>query len=138
MQPLHPHPLPRQNYRERSGCSHPSTHSSPTQPRLHALISRPQTLPHARLQRNYFRPCEEPGFHNSQLPLPRAIPGEPGSRGYNLRGKGPSPSNCIPPMPTLCCAVFQQSHSRQERGLFCYGTCHHVPSQALAPSALYD
>lgn len=43
MQPLHPHPG-----------------SEDTRLQSPALISRPQTLPHARLQRSYFRPRMKP------------------------------------------------------------------------------
>lgn len=87
MQPLHPHPLPQQNYRERSCCSHPSTHGSPTQPRLHALISRPQTLPHARLQRNYFRPCKAPASTTANCHCPELFQASPEAEGIICGGK---------------------------------------------------
>ena len=113
-------------------------HGYPARPRVPgqlragspALISGPQTPPHVRLQRSYFRPCTEPSFNNSRVPLPRAIPGKLGSRGYNLRGKGLRPSNSTPPMPTpLCCTVFQQSPRRY----FSAGHATMSASLALAP-----
>lgn len=61
----------------------------------------------------------EPGFNNSRLPLPRAIPGKPGSRGYNLRGKGLQPSNSTPPMPTPFAALyFSNPTGAQDMGYF--------------------
>ena len=133
MQPLHPHPLPRGREITESGAAAairacPAIPRSPAcKPRRlragsPALISRPQTLPHVRLQRNYFRPCMEPGFNNSRLPLPRAIPGKPGSRGYNLWGKGLHPSNSTPPMPTLFAALyFSNPAGAQDVGYFSTG-----------------
>lgn len=67
----------------------------------------------------------EPAFNNCLL-LPRAIPGKPGSRGYNLRGKGLRPSSSSPPVPTL--SVFQRSHRRT--GLF-QSPCPHSGISAL-------
>lgn len=115
MQPLHPHPPTREIRANRAAAQqpsergHPSVHGSPAQPEAApslALISKPQTPPHVRLQRSYFRPCVEPGFSNSRLPLPRAIPGKPKSRGYNLQGKRLCPSNSTLPVPTPFVALY--------------------------------
>lgn len=100
MQLLHPHPPPRGQRLQ-----------SP------ALISRPQTLPHARLRGAIS------GRAWSRLPLPRAIPGKPGCGGYNLWGKGLCPSNCTPPMPTLLLAAlcFSNPTGAQAVGYFSAG-----------------
>lgn len=109
----------------------PSLRLGSAEPRPSAAILHAQPRANLRPQTRaaggkLFRATRPACLQQQPAPLPGAIPGSPGSRGYNLRGKG---LQLHPPCP----APSLRWISAIPRALFRPGTCHQVRTRAVVP-----
>lgn len=109
----------------------PSLRLGSAEPRPSAAILHAQPRANLRPQTRaaggkLFRAMRPACLQQQPAPLPGAIPGSPGSRGYNLRGKG---LQLHPPCP----APSLRWISAIPRALFRPGTCHQVRTRAVVP-----